>query len=83
MKTGAIRACIDHARISTADLGTLGMSMRQTTIPTAEAELAALEARLKNREDILRAFAIAAKQEDTVLARDIVAVVDAALKEAP
>jgi len=40
-----------------------------------------LEATLKNREDILRAFAIAAKKEDTALAHDIVAVVDAALKE--
>ena len=57
-----------------------GMNLRE--IDRLEKENAALKAKLKNREDILRVFAISARKEDTALANQIVAVVDAALKEA-
>ena len=58
-----------------------GLNLQE--IDRLEKENAALKAKLKNREDILIAFAIAADLEDTELARGIVAVVKSALKEAP
>ena len=58
-----------------------GLNLQE--IDRLEKENSALKAKLKNREDILIAFAIAADLEDTELARGIVAVVKAALKEAP
>ena len=72
--------------VSMAEQGVtaLGSKTRAWIAQDARAELTALKAALQNREDILRVFAITAKKEDTVLARQIVAVVDAALlKDAP
>jgi len=79
MKTDAIRKCI-------VGYGYVHIPNSSECVPTqlgreAEAEFTAMKAKLQNREDVLRAFGIAAMDEDTVLARGIVAVVKAALKD--
>ena len=76
METDAIIECIERLKDMWLPAeGTCALA------EDGAAELTALEAKLQNREDILRAFSIAAKRiiRWSAFARQIVAVVEAAL----